>query len=160
MQIYDCKVNHLTNPLGFRMTRTVFSWKVKDARGRHQTEARIQVAADENMTEILNDTGWCASLDSLASKVEVELKPVIRYYRTVSVRSDVSVKNFAASGEETAADTVVPTTGLSILLGNGWYKGRFGFRRRKSRLLGERVETDCRTSPVLRRWNQQNNRHR
>lgn len=24
MQIYDMKVNHLTNPLGFRMPRTVF----------------------------------------------------------------------------------------------------------------------------------------
>ena len=88
MQIYDCKVNHLTNPLGFRMTRTVFSWKVKDAQGKNQTEARIQVAADENMTELLNDTGWSTSLDSIASKVEVELKPVTRYYWTVSVRSD------------------------------------------------------------------------
>lgn len=231
MQIYDCKVNHLTNPLGFRMTRTVFSWKVKDAQGKNQTEARIQVAADENMTELLNDTGWSTSLDSIASKVEVELKPVTRYYWTVSVRSDASVKNgademvpeeavshvqwfetgkreqpwagkwitcnneeprhpifekkinlakevekarfyicglglyeayyngkrigdeyltpystdytqwtqyqtydvtelvknSAASGAETATDTVAPTTGLSILLGNGWYKGRFGF---------------------------------
>lgn len=231
MQIYDCKVNHLTNPLGFRMTRTVFSWKVKDAQGKHQTEARIQIAADEKMTEILNDTGWSASLDSLASKVEVELEPVTRYYWTVSVRSDASVKNdagelvpekavspvqwfetgkreqpwtgkwitcnneeprhpifekkinlakevekarlyicglglyeayyngkrigdeyltpystdytqwmqyqaydvtelvknSAASGAETATDTVAPTNGLSILLGNGWYKGRFGF---------------------------------
>ena len=93
MQIYDCKVNHLTNPLGFRMTRTVFSWKVKDAIGKQQTEARIQVAADEEMTRILNDTGWSKELDSLAGIVEVELKPVTRYYWKVSVRSDASVKN-------------------------------------------------------------------
>ena len=105
MQIYDCKVNHLTNPLGFRMTRTVFSWKVKDAQGKNQTEARIQVAADENMTELLNDTGWSTSLDSIASKVEVELKPVTRYYWTVSVRSDASVKN--------GADEMVPEEAVS-----------------------------------------------
>lgn len=106
MQIYDCKVNHLTNPLGFRMTRTVFSWKVKDAQGKHQTEARIQVAADENMAETLNDTGWSTSLDSLASKVEVELKPVTRYYWTVSVRSDASVKNDA--GENVPEEATSP----------------------------------------------------
>lgn len=241
MQIYDCKVNHLTNPLGFRMTRTVFSWKVKEAVGKHQTEARIQVASDEAMTQVLNDTGWSKEMDSLASKVEVELKPVTRYYWTVSVRSDASVKNetgegvpeeavspvqwfetgkreqpwtgkwitcnnkeprhpifekkihlakeieadgtekkevekarlyicglglyevyyngkrigdeyltpysndytqwiqyqtfdvtelmkdSAVSGVKAAADTAAPTNGLSILLGNGWYKGRFGF---------------------------------
>lgn len=242
MQIYDCKVNHLTNPLGFRMTRTVFFWKVKDAVGKHQTEARIQVAADAAMTQILNDTGWSDKLDSLASKVEVELKPVTRYYWTVSVRSDASVDNgaeeavpeeavspvqwfetgkreqpwtgkwitcnnkeprhpifekkinlakeigadgtektkevekarlyicglglyeayyngkrigdeyltpystdytqwtqyqtydvtelvqdSAASSTEAVTATAAPTTGLSILLGNGWYKGRFGF---------------------------------
>ena len=107
MQIYDCKVNHLTNPLGFRMTRTVFSWKVKDAVGKHQTEARIQVAADAAMTQILNDTGWLKELDSLASKVEVELKPVTRYYWTVSVRSDASVKNEA--GE------VIPEESVSLV---------------------------------------------
>ena len=39
MQIYDMKVNHLTNPLGFRMPRTVFSWKVKEAEGRRQEAA-------------------------------------------------------------------------------------------------------------------------
>ena len=106
MQIYDCKVNHLTNPLGFRMTRTVFSWKVKNAVGKHQTEARIQVAADEAMTQILNDTGWSKELDSLASKAEVELKPVTRYYWTVSVRSDASVEN--GTGKAVPEEVVSP----------------------------------------------------
>ena len=47
MKIYDMKVNHLTNPLGFRMTRTVFSWKVKEAAGKRQTQARIRIASAE-----------------------------------------------------------------------------------------------------------------
>ena len=49
MQIYDMKVNHLSNPLGFRMPRTVFSWKVKEAKGRKQEAARLLIAADECM---------------------------------------------------------------------------------------------------------------
>lgn len=88
MKIYDCKVNHLTNPLGFRMTRTVFSWKVKDAQGKKQTEARIQVARDYEMKEIIADTGWDVDADSLGYKVEMELQPRSRCYWTVSVRSD------------------------------------------------------------------------
>jgi hypothetical protein len=34
MKIYHAQVNHLENPMGFRMERTVFSWKVKDAEGK------------------------------------------------------------------------------------------------------------------------------
>ena len=60
MKIYDMKVNHLRNPLGFRMTRTVFSWKVKQAAGKRQKAARIVIAKDEKMREILVDTGYDA----------------------------------------------------------------------------------------------------
>ena len=88
MRIYDCKVNHLINPLGFRMTRTVFSWKVTDAMGKRQKEARIQVAGDAAMTQILADTGWSEKLDSLGSSVDVELTPATRYYWTAAVRTD------------------------------------------------------------------------
>lgn len=88
MKIYDCKVNHLINPLGFHMTRTVFSWKVKAAQGKKQTEARIQVARDRNMEEIIADTGWNADVDSLGHRMEIELRPRTRCYWTVSVRSD------------------------------------------------------------------------
>ena len=46
MKIYHAQVNHLENPMGFRMERTVFSWKVKDAEGKKQSYARIRVASD------------------------------------------------------------------------------------------------------------------
>lgn len=88
MQIYDLKVNRLTNPLGFRMPRTVFSWKVKDAKGKKQESARVQVAADEGMKDILFDSGFDAGADSLAFPVSLDLKPRTRYYWTVTVRSD------------------------------------------------------------------------
>ena len=88
MQIYDTKVNHLTNPLGFRMERTVFSWKVKEAKGTRQSAARIRIASDAEMEGILYDSGWDKEADSLAFPVKMELKPRTRYYWTVAVESD------------------------------------------------------------------------
>ena len=88
MQIYDTKVNHLTNPLGFQMKRMVFSWKVKNAKGKFQISARILVAADENMQDILFDSGYDPEADSLAYPVSLTLMPCTRYYWTVSVKSD------------------------------------------------------------------------
>ncbi len=73
MQIYDTKVNHLTNPLGFRMDRTVFSWKVKDAKGTRQNAARIRIASDTAMQEILYESGWEKEADSLAFPVKSDL---------------------------------------------------------------------------------------
>ncbi|MCM1125931.1 MAG: glycoside hydrolase family 78 protein [Lachnospiraceae bacterium] len=96
MKIYDMKVNHLKNPLGFRMERTVFTWKVSGAVGRRQKEARIQVAADAQMEEILFDSGFDAKADPLGFGVKMDLMPYTRYYWTVTVRSDADEE---ASGE-------------------------------------------------------------
>lgn len=95
MQIYDTKVNHLTNPLGFRMDRTVFSWKVKEAKGTRQNAARIQIASDAAMREILYDSGWEKEADSLAFPVKMDLKPRTRYYWTVAVESDAKEQEFS-----------------------------------------------------------------
>lgn len=96
MKIYDMKVNHLRNPLGFRMERTVFSWKVSEAEGKRQKEARILVAADAQMKEVLFDSGFDAKADPLCFQVEVDLKPHTRYYWTVTVHSDADEE---ATGE-------------------------------------------------------------
>ncbi len=89
MQIYDTKVNHLTNPLGFQMKRTVFSWKVRDAKGSRQASARILVAADQGMRQILFDSGFDPEASALAFSVSLTLAPRTRYYWTVSVKSDL-----------------------------------------------------------------------
>lgn len=96
MKIYDMKVNHLANPLGFRMERTIFSWKVKEAAGKCQRSARIQVAADSQMKELLFDSGFDAMASSLGYSAKVELKPRTRYYWTVTVLSDADEE---ATGE-------------------------------------------------------------
>lgn len=97
MRIYDMKVNHMVKPLGFRMERTVFSWKVDQAAGKCQSGARIQVAMDPEFGEILYDSGFDEAADSLGYRVEFPLAPCRRYYWTVTVRSD--------AGEEATGET-------------------------------------------------------
>ena len=53
MKITHCKLNHLTNPLGYALPQLSFSWQVEDARGTKQTAARLILAADADLTEIL-----------------------------------------------------------------------------------------------------------
>ena len=206
MKIYDAKVNHLTNPMGFFMDSISFSWKVDGARGKVQKAARVRVAADEKMQEILFDSGMDEQADSLAYPVELALEPRTRYFWQVTVLSDaeeeadsevqwfetskmseewtgkwltcdstekrhpIFSKEIAPAKEVAKARLYVTGLGLyeayidgkkvgdeyltpysnnynrwvqyqtyditdqiagggklSILLGNGWYKGRFGF---------------------------------
>lgn len=206
MRVYDAKVNHMTNPMGFFMDGVSFSWKVDEARGKAQKVARVRVAADEKMQEILFDSGMDEQADSLAYPVELALEPRTRYFWQVTVLSDageeadsevqwfetskmseewtgkwltcdntekrhpIFSKEIAPAKEVAKARLYVTGLGLyeayidgkkvgdeyltpysnnynrwvqyqtyditdqiagggklSILLGNGWYKGRFGF---------------------------------
>ena len=206
MRVYDAKVNHMTNPMGFFMDGVSFSWKVDEARGKAQKVARVRVAADEKMQEILFDSGMDEQADSLAYPVELALEPRTRYFWQVAVLSDageeagsevqwfetskmseewtgkwltcdstekrhpIFSKEIAPAKEVAKARLYVTGLGLyeayidgkkvgdeyltpysnnynrwvqyqtyditdqiagggklSILLGNGWYKGRFGF---------------------------------
>lgn len=206
MRVYDAKVNHMTNPMGFFMDGVSFSWKVDEARGKAQKAARVRVAADEKMQEILFDSGMDEQADSLAYPVELALAPRTRYFWQVTVLSDaeeeadsevqwfetskmseewtgkwltcdstekrhpIFSKEIAPAKEVAKARLYVTGLGLyeayidgkkvgdeyltpysnnynrwvqyqtyditdqiagggklSILLGNGWYKGRFGF---------------------------------
>ena len=96
MEIYDAKVNHLKNPLGFRMPKTVFSWKVKNAGGKKQSAARIKIAASKNDLQndknLITDTGFKADLNSLGTEISLDLKPRTRYYWLVSVKDDTSAE--------------------------------------------------------------------
>lgn len=212
MTITNCKVNHLTNPLGCALDGTVFSWTVEGAQGKFQTAARIIVKRDG---AVETDTGW-ANLDSLAAPVALSLRPRTRYTWTVAVRTNageeavsggnwfetgklidpwaarwigcddaeprhpvfsreiVPAKPVAAArlyicglglyeaawnGEKIGGEYLTPyctdynswvqyqtydvterlqSAGvLSVLLGSGWYKGRFGFDRRETPYYGD-----------------------
>ena len=111
MQVYDCRVNHLANPLGYQIKEPVFSWKVGGAAGKKQKAARILVSLKEDFSEAVLDTGWREDLDSLGTRMglagEAGLRPYTRYYWTVQVRSGQGEE---ASGElcwfETAKEKV------------------------------------------------------
>lgn len=210
MNITSCRVNHLPNPLGFAMEKTVFSWAVEDARGKYQQAARILVKAGGS---VVADTQW-TELDSLAAPVEFPQKPCTRYTWTVAVRTDageeavseenwfetgldrwqakwigcddseprhpVFTKRIAPKKEVASARLYICGLGLyeaswnggkigseyltpycnnyndwiqyqtydvtaqlqsagelSVELGNGWYKGRFGFDRKQKPYYGE-----------------------
>ena len=85
MKIIECKVNHLSEPLGFDLQRCVFSWVVEEAAGARQAAARIVVLSQG---ETVCDTGW-ADLDSLGTELSFPLPPRTAFTWTVAVRTDV-----------------------------------------------------------------------
>ena len=138
MKIYAAKTNHLTNPLGFRMEHIVFSWKVEDAVGSRQEWARIRVASDAGMTELLFDSGEDPAADSLAYRISLSLSPRTRYYWTVRVRSD-------AGEEAESAVQWFETAKLEEAWQADWITGGAAdrhpvFHRRIERTEGKAVE--------------------
>ena len=49
MEIINCRLNHLENPLGYRLAHTAFSWQVEGSRAE---TARLVVAADPGMKQV------------------------------------------------------------------------------------------------------------
>lgn len=84
MKITNCRVNHLTAPLGYWMEKPVFTWNVEEAQGKRQEKARLMVCRGG---ETVADTGW-AQLDSLGTPVDMDLAPRTRYTWKVTVRTD------------------------------------------------------------------------
>lgn len=102
-KIYAAKINHMTNPMGFLMERTVFSWKVKDCRGKEQKWARIVVAEDASFEKTVCDTGE-ADLDSRAARLSLKMKPCSRYYWKVTVATDADEIITSALSKKSSAE--------------------------------------------------------
>ncbi|MGI6106322.1 MAG: family 78 glycoside hydrolase catalytic domain [Lachnospiraceae bacterium] len=222
MKITHCQVNHIANPVGYRLERPVFHWTVEDAKGTKAESARIVIRKKKDLsagseTSPAGDTGWGA-FDSLAVPVDLKPEPRTRYVWTVSVRTDAgeeaaSAENYfetgkmgepwtaswigcddseprhpvfsrkISAGSDIAAARLYitglglyeafwngkkigneyltpycsnydewvqvqtfdvtdmlrenPDADLSVALGNGWYKGRFGFSGRQGGWYGD-----------------------
>lgn len=87
MKIYNCEVNHLTNPLGFQMEKTIFSWSVGETAAKKQQWSRLLISRNADLSAPEYDSGM-AQLDSIACAVELPLMPRTRYYWTVEVMGD------------------------------------------------------------------------
>ena len=96
MEIYAVKINGLDHPMGFDFEHLLCSWKVRNNKGKKQTRAKIQVAKDEKMSEVI----WKkeGGLNSLGTVIEFSMKPYTRYYFQITVHSDV--------GEESKSDVL------------------------------------------------------
>ncbi len=87
MKIYHCEVNHLTNPLGYQMEKTVFSWQVGETAAKLPKWTRLRVSEESDLSQSVYDSGE-AELNSIACIVPLALRPRTRYYWTVEVMGD------------------------------------------------------------------------
>ncbi len=71
VKIYDCRVNHLENPLGFDLGEPVFTWK--------GGAARLRIALDREFSNVLWDSGNTPA-DPLFTRPPLALKPRTRYF--------------------------------------------------------------------------------
>lgn len=72
MRITNCKVNHLENPIGYWMQKTVFSWITEEEEAK---QTRLVVYQGK---EVISDTGW-GQWDSLGTEVKVKILPRTAY---------------------------------------------------------------------------------
>lgn len=87
MKITHVKTNHVINPLGFAIKKPTFSWIVEDTYDTVQTAAQILVSLDSSFEQIIFDSGKVdgQSIDSLAYRPPIQLKPRTRYFWKVRV---------------------------------------------------------------------------
>ena len=96
MKIINCKLNHLTNPLGWDVANPTISYVVTAAKGRFQSAARVWVSLNEDFSDCLYDSGARADIVSTAFELPIALEPMTRYYWKVWVKDD--------AGDEAVSD--------------------------------------------------------
>jgi alpha-L-rhamnosidase len=73
MKIIHCKLNHLTNPLGWDVAHPTVSYVVTGAKGRFQQAARVWVSLSEDFSDCLYDSGERADIVSTGFELPVPL---------------------------------------------------------------------------------------
>lgn len=68
MKVDNLKINHITRPMGYWYRTLTASWKVKEALGKFQQSAQIQVSSDEDFKEIIWDSGRDKNLRAQVQK--------------------------------------------------------------------------------------------
>lgn len=88
MDIASVRVDHLKQPLGFRMDKPVFSYVIENSKGTRQTKGRIQIALDDTMSRIVYDSGLADDMDPAAFQADLTLRPRTRYYYQITAMTD------------------------------------------------------------------------
>lgn len=79
LRITECRVNHLVNPVGYKMDNPVFSWITE---GGTAKDSRIVVSTEKG---VARDTGF-REMNPLGTEVELTLSPRTEYKWKVFVR--------------------------------------------------------------------------
>lgn len=87
MKITHLKTNHISNPLGFAIHQPSFSWIVEETPDTVQTAAQVLISLDQDFKQVIFDSGKVAgnSIDSLAYRPPITLKPCTRYFWKVRI---------------------------------------------------------------------------
>ena len=88
MKITHLRLNHLVNPLGYGFDHYVVSYICEDTAALRQTSARVRVALDADMSQMIYDSGERADICSTGFELPVQTKPCTRYYWDVTVKAD------------------------------------------------------------------------
>ncbi|MCM1173667.1 MAG: glycoside hydrolase family 78 protein [Blautia sp.] len=102
MKVIDTKINGIRNPMGFAYPYVKCSWKVVDAAGRRQTNARIVVSQDPQCRNIIWEKSG-AGLSSIGEHIHIALTPRTRYYYYVEITGE--------NGENARSETAWFETG-------------------------------------------------
>lgn len=92
MNITHMKTNHITNPLGFAVTKPTFTYTVTDTIATTQIAAQVEIALDESFTELVFDSGITEDMDSLAYSPDLELAARTRYFWRVRLWNELGEK--------------------------------------------------------------------
>ncbi len=88
MDIASVRVDHLKQPLGFRMDKPVFSYVIENSKGTCQTKGRVQIALDDTMSEPVYDSGLLDDMDPAAFRADISLRPRTRYFYQITAMTD------------------------------------------------------------------------
>lgn len=221
MIIERLRTNHIENPIGYLFDRLSLSWVINESAGTHTTKARVRIALDEAMTNVVHDSGERTDIVSVDYSPSISLLAGVRYFwqvqswdnagdmgispvaffesaeqmndaswikapftketqplfrKKISVGPDLSSArlyicglglyeaylNGVKIGDEyltpyyndynlwlqyqtydLTEQLRVGENCLGVMLGNGWYKGRFGFVDRMDQLYGDTCQLIC-----------------
>lgn len=88
MKITRCQMTHLTNPLGYDLDKPSVSWLIEAAEGEKMASARVRVADDAAMQNIIYDSGEREDISPLGFRLPCTFEPRTRYWWQVEAVTD------------------------------------------------------------------------
>lgn len=100
MKITNLKVNHLTNPVGYRFEHLHFTWNVTETNAKQGIMGKLRIWKADEMIEEFDLSPWAWFLDA-----KLCLEPFTRYEWTVEIEADngeraTSEKAFFETGRQ------------------------------------------------------------